>query len=147
LDVVLHDANQREEANNIQEQTASFTPGGMSHLIYQGSTFHQLGKYQEATNAYMQAIRQNLHSVMKGSYKGDAETDLQKAEEALVLTPHSVAVYRDKISALLELQRYEEVLLACEQIMHPGCYVIAVDYNNKAYAFNALKRYEEALLA
>ncbi len=116
-------------------------------LIHQGNMFHNQGKYQEAIHVYKQAIDFNLNAVLKNAYEGDALVGLQKAEEALALHPCSTIAHRDKVSALLELQRHEEALQVCEEFMRPNFPILAVDYNNKAYALTQLERHEEALLA
>jgi tetratricopeptide (TPR) repeat protein len=134
-------------ALDTQRRTLDPILNDMVVSINRGNMFHKQGKYQEAIHAYMQVIEANFDSVMKHSYKGDAWVDLRKAEETLALDLRSSVAYRDKVSALLELQRYEEALQTCEAFMKPGFYVIAVDYNNKAYALARLKRYAEALQA
>jgi Flp pilus assembly protein TadD len=132
---------------DTQKRTLDPFLSDMMASINQGSMFHQQGKYQEAAHTYMQVIESNFDATMKQSYKGDAQVDLRNAEATLALDLRSSVAYRNKVSALLELQRYEEALQTCEEFMRPGFYVIAVDYNNKAYALARLKRYEEALLA
>ena len=132
---------------DTHEQMSTAIPDDRESSIRQGDILHKQGKYWEAIHAYMQAMHSNLNAVLKSPYKGDAQADLQKAEETLALDPRSTAAYRNKVSALLELQRYEEVLLVCEQFMLPGFYIMAVDYNNQAYALTLLGRYEEALQA
>lgn len=132
---------------DTHEQMSTAIPDDRESSIRQGDILHKQGKYWEAIHAYMQAMHSNLNAVLKSPYKGDAQADLQKAEETLALDPRSTAAYRNKVSALLELQRYEEVLLVCEQFMLPGFYIMAVDYSNQAYALAQLGRYEEALQA
>lgn len=142
-----HRMSQLTGALNSHEQTSGPVPGDMVITINQGDILHKQGKYQEAIRMYVQAIGFNLNTILKSPYKGDALADLQEAEEALALDRRSTAACRNKISALLELQRYEEALLVCKQFMHPDFYVMAVDYNNQAYALAMLERYEEALQA
>jgi tetratricopeptide (TPR) repeat protein len=139
--------NQLQGELDPHEQALSHFSSNMMISISQGDTLHKQGKYQEAVHVYMQAIGFNPNAVIKGPYKGNILTDLQKAEDALVLDPRSTPAYRNKVSALLELQRYEEALVTCKQFMQPGFYVIAVDYSNKAYALTMLGHYEEALQA
>ncbi len=141
------DVHPSAAAVDTQQQTRDPILTDMIVSMNQGHMFHQQGKYQEAVQVYIQTIESHFDSVMKHAYKGDASIDLRKAEETLALDLRSSVAYRAKVSALLELQRYEEALQACEEFMKPGFYVLAVDYNNKAYALARLKRYEEALQA
>ena len=146
---IFYAAGRYEQALASYEQASSPASGDVAISLKKGNTLHKLARYREAIHAYAQAIRLSPDLAMKSPcpYKGDALADLQAAEEALLLQPDSTALSRNKISALLALQRYEEALLASEQITRPNFAVIAVDYSNKAYALNGLKRYEEALLA
>jgi tetratricopeptide (TPR) repeat protein len=139
--------NQLQGERDSHEQALSPVSSNIAFSISQGDTLHKQGKYQEAAYAYMQAIAFNLNAVIKTPYKGNALADLQKAEDALALDPRSTAAYRNTVSALLELQRYEEALVICKQFMQSDFYIIAVDYSNKAYALTMLGRYEEALQA
>ena len=139
--------NQLQGEQDPREQALSSVSSNMVISISQSDILHKQGKYQEAVHVYMQAIGFNLNAVIKSRYKGNALADLQKAEDALALDSRSTTAYRNKVSALLELQRYEEALVTCKQFMQPGFYIIAVDYSNKAYALTMLGRYEEALQA
>lgn len=146
-DGAMQDKNQLTETVDTREQALKPIPSDLIPSIYQGDALHKEGKYQEAIHVYIQAIGFNLNAVLKSPYKGDVLANLQEAEEALALDSRSTAAYRNKVSALLELQRYEEALLTCKQFMQPGFYVMAVDYNDQAYALAMRERYEEALLA
>jgi tetratricopeptide (TPR) repeat protein len=118
-----------------------------------GFALNDLGKYNEAIQAFDKVIEINPSNTYAWNNKGYALINLNKNEEgllacekALEIDPNNAVAWNNKVWALNNLRRYEEGLRACEKALEidPNN---AVAWNNKAWALNNLGRYEEGLQA
>lgn len=119
--------------------------------IEQGQLFAVKNQYQEAINAYNNAlqIKPDYHFAWKG--KGDALLDLGKYEEAIaayeqaiIIKPDYYSAWNNKGIALKNLGMYEEAVAAYNQVLKLQPYYHDIWYN-KGVALQSLKRYEEAI--
>ena len=121
--------------------------------LKEGNTFRNQKQYENAIDAYNQAIRPDPNYVLAHINKGYALNNLERYEEAIEvwdqvisLDPNKAVFHSNKGDALSKLERYEEALRAYEE-------AIRLDHNNAEYHNNQgcalynLKRYEEALRA
>src|SRR5260370_689078 len=116
----------------------------------EGTTLHDLKRYEEALAAFEQAIRLDSNYAHAHYNKGYTLNDLKRYEEALAASEHASRLnpnhtddYNNKGNTLRDLKRYEEALAAFEQAIRldPN-YTHA--YNGKGNTLRDLKRYKEA---
>ncbi len=121
--------------------------------LKEGNTFRNQKQYENAIDAYEEAIRLDPKLAVAHNNKswalnelGRYEEALKACEEAIRLDPKLAVAHDNKGFALNELGRYEEALKACEEAIRldPN---FAVTHSKKGYALFHLKRYEEALKA
>ena len=120
--------------------------------LKEGDTLRYHEQYQEALEAYEQAIRLDPQFADAYHNKGITLNNLQRYQEALEaydqairLNPQYAPVYH-KSNTLRDPQRCEEALVAYEQAirLNPK---FAAAYYNKGITLSNLQRYEEALEA
>lgn len=121
--------------------------------LKEGNTFRQLKRYEEALQAYEQAIQLDPTNSNVFEYKSAAfyglrryQEALEAAKHAILLDPTNSSAFGHKSAALNGLKHYQEALEAAE-------HAILLDPTNsfalrrKSAALNGLKRYQEALEA
>jgi tetratricopeptide (TPR) repeat protein/tRNA A-37 threonylcarbamoyl transferase component Bud32 len=119
----------------------------------EGNTLHNLQHYQEALQAYEQAIKLDANFADAHDARGDALYSLNRYQEALVayeraikLDPKYAHAYEGKGNVLYDLKRYQEALAAYERAIQLDAGSAAA-YNGKGDALYYLNHYQEALLA
>src|SRR5258708_16575969 len=121
--------------------------------LEEGNAFHALKRYDEALDAYEQALHLDPSDAIGWNNKGLALGELKRYEEAftgfeqiLHLGPGDAIAWQVKGFTLENLKHYEEALTAFEQILHlgPGD---AIAWQVKGFTLENLKHYEEALTA
>jgi tetratricopeptide (TPR) repeat protein len=95
--------------------------------LKEGTTLHDLKRYQEAIAAYEQAIRLDPNDAVTYRSKGVALHDLKRYQEALAayeqairLDPNDTRAYNNIGDALLGLKRYQEAEQAFEKARQLG---------------------------
>jgi tetratricopeptide (TPR) repeat protein len=118
--------------------------------IKEGDGFLGLESYQQALEAYEQAIQIDPNDAVTYINKGTAliylrryEEALAACEQAILIDPNAAQAYNMKGFALSELELFEEALKAYEQAIQldPND---AIAYNNKGIALEGLNMKEEA---
>src|SRR6266849_3458753 len=124
--------------------------------LEEGNTLLNLKRYEEALEAYEQAILLNPHHrtlTVAYNNRGATFSMLERTEEALEayeqairFDPNNTVAYKGKAATLDALSRYQEALTVCDQAicLDPN---YAVAYITKGNVLNGLERYEEALEA
>ena len=119
----------------------------------EGNNLHNLQHYQEALEAYDQAIEQDPHFADAYDGRGDALYSLNRYQEALAayeraiqLDPNYAHAYEDKGNLLYDLKHYHEALAAYERAIQLDS-SSAVSFNGKGDALYYLNHFQEALLA
>lgn len=119
--------------------------------LNKGVALHNLKRYEEALDAYNQAIRLDPNYALAYTGKGSALNNLKSYEEALEvcnqairLNPNYALTHYTKGTVLANLKRREEALDAYNQsiLLNPN---YALAYHHKGIALDNLKRYKEAL--
>ena len=118
----------------------------------EGKVLQKTGRYEEAVQAYEQAIQ--LDSSFAAAYQGRGaalfhlkhyEEALQAYEQAMSLDPGFALAFYSKGVTLEKLKRYEEALQAYEQLIRLAPNALA--YQGKGTALSRLEQYEEAVQA
>ena len=121
--------------------------------LERGAIFLKRKDYQEALEAYKQAILLDHNDALAYSGKSEALFRLERYKEALDASNQAIsldsnlaAAWKNKGNALGRLKRYEDALAAYEQALHidPN-YTLA--WHGKGNALGDLKRDEDALVA
>ena len=131
---------------NTQQQTVSM-------WLKTGDMFYERKDYQEALDAYRQAIRLDLNNASAYAGKSLALSQLKQFKEALIASDQAIILdatnalaWRSKGTALGNIERYEEALALYEQALRFDV-KDAKSWYNKGVIFTRLNRYEEALVA
>ena len=118
--------------------------------LTEGNVLNALKKYNEALDAYQQAIRLDPNNAIAYHSMGNAFHKLKRHEEALDayrqavrLDPNDAIAYANLGDTFNTLKRYEEALDAYRQAIRldPND---AIAYANLGDTLNTLKRYDEA---
>ena len=144
----LHPTNQEHSPashNNHQATKESW--------LNRGAVFLERKDYQEALEAYKQAILLDHNEALAYSGKSEALYRLERPKEALdasnqaiSLNPDLAEAWKNKGNALSGLKRDEEALTAYDQALRlDPTYALA--WRNKGISLHDLKRYDEALAA
>ena len=121
--------------------------------LEKGAVFLERKDYQEALEAYKQAILLDHNDALAYAGRSEALDWLERYKEALdasnqaiSLNPNLAEAWKSKGYALRDLGRYEEALTAFQQALHldPN---FANAWNGKGFTLWSLERYEEALVA
>jgi tetratricopeptide (TPR) repeat protein len=121
--------------------------------LAEGQAHYNARRYEEAAQAFTQALELDINYIAAWNNLGHARYDLKEYEDALKaynraieLAPTLLNAWMGKSNALRGLKRYEEALEACEQVIQLD-QEYATAYQNKADLLNHLQRYQEALEA
>jgi len=116
----------------------------------EGNSFYRERRFEEAVDAYEQAIQQGYRDAQMFYSLGNVLRELKKLEEALdaygnaiELNPSNDLFYNSRGSVLYELKRYDTALKAYKQAIQLAPHK-AIFYNNQADVLKDLENYEGA---
>jgi len=118
-----------------------------------GFALNNLGKYQEAIEAFDRVVEMDPSNSYAWNNKGYAlnnlgryEDGLQAFAKALVMDPNNIYAWNNKAWALNNLARYEDALLSSEKALEMDPNNV-FGWGNKAIALLGLGNYEDGLIA
>lgn len=121
--------------------------------LEKGAIFLERKDYQEALEAYKQAILIDHNDALAYSGRSGALYGLERFKEALDASNQAISLnsnlaeaWNNKGAALYHLERYKDALIAYEQAIHldPND---SIFWHNKGVAFRGLNRNKDALAA
>jgi len=122
-------------------------------FLEQGNALYDLGKHEEAINAYNKAIELNPKLASAWYNKGVALTNQGKDDEAIVaydkaieIDPKHASAWYNKGNALYNIGKYEEAIIAYDKAIEIGPQ-LADAWNNKGIALTNLEKYDDAIVA
>ena len=143
-----------EKKWQIFHDVENFEPVQTKELwLNRGDNHYDAERYDEALNAFEQALLLDPNDATAHYGKGLTLYSLQRYDEAIIAFDHAILLnpdftpaYINKSAALLALQLYDEVILTAEQATRcdPN---LALAYNNKGAALKELGLYTEAVAA
>ena len=118
-----------------------------------GDIFSELHEYDNALEAYEEALQHDPNNARILKKKGDTLTELKQYRDALIcykisvrLQPNFIEAYIAQCEPLEKLEQFKDALAICEQALHLDPNNADV-YTRKGMALSSLNRNEEALAA